>query len=260
MQRTKTAVVIHSQNRDESDQSLQTVVLRSFSDPESTREVVLIRHDKNERSHALQEWFDRNTHNAGSLILLDADQLRAEAAESLPQYIAKQTADICCVCVPAPKSKSFDADRKRYARYLSEHSAALIFSEKALLRMETADTTDLVEEAIADPGLSVAFLPIQNDLLRTESTGMRRHISYIRHTCSAGRIWSGCAAASLFGAFAFLILMLLGYFGAGLIGCIVCVHVFALAAAINLIRWYRGSVKLEQKRREHPYVEESHLK
>ena len=260
MLRANTAVVILTQNRDLSDQSPQTAVLRSFSDPESTREVILIPHDKNERSRALQEWFDRNTNDVGSLILLDADLLRKEASESLPQDIAKQTEDICCLCVPAPKSKAFETDRKRYARYLSEHSAVLIFSEKALLRMKTADTSDLIEEAITDPGLSVAFLPIQNGLLRDETAGVRRRISYIRHTCSASRIWIGCAAAALFGAVAFLILMLLGYFAAGLTGCIVCVHVFALAAAVNLIRWYRGSVKLEQKRREHPYVEESHQK
>ena len=260
MQRSKIAVVILTQDNDLSEQTAQSNALRLFSDPDSTPAVALLRHTKADRTQKLNEWIERNLHDTDRLIILDTDQSSAQDTDALKLFIKDPPADICLCCDPAPKEKAFDANRKRYAAFLIEHSAVLIFAENALRRMRTADTTDLVEETISDPAVSAAFIPRSNGGSQSAKKGARDRVQRLPYTFNISRIWIVCAAAAVLGAAVFLLLMACGRFAAGLIGCIVCANLFFACLAALLIRWYRNSAKLERKKREHPYVEESHLK
>ena len=256
MQRSNLGIVILTQNSKMTESAVQTAAPRLFSHPESSQVVYLLHHKKTDRVQKLNEWLDRNLDCANRILAVDADQLQLESLSNLTEYIETHTFDISLCCDPSPRIHALNAHRNRYARYLCEQSVFFFFSEKAIRRMRNADTTELIQEALADDSLSVCLIP--NGLFSIGGRqALLRRVRMIGCVFNLRTLLLICAAAALLACVIFLICYIRTQAVMNLIGCIVCLHLFLSVPAILLIRWYKRSAKTEQKKREHLYVEES---
>ena len=256
MQESRLAIVIAAQENAPSGQDMQKAVLRSFSERDIHPDVAVVRYSKRDRICTLNAWFEQNIENADRFLVLDAGQVSPEDAKALTGILQDRQTDIVCRCARAIKDASFEAHRRGFADYLCDCSDVLFFSEKAVLRMRTADTTDLLQEALSEPSLSVARIPTEPE----NRQSIRDRLRLIRYGIGVREVVRMCCIGALVSAVIFLILLLCGHVAAGWIGCIVSVHICLFSAGTLLILWYRTSKQIEEKKHHHTYVGETRLK
>lgn len=240
-----------------SEQTLCARAAEAFSAAQT--EVFVVRCAKRDRMSALNACLAKNMDAADRFIALDAALADDASLKAAVQQITQTHADILCCCDPAPKPAAFNRRRNRYVRYLCAQSAFWYFSENAMRRMRTADTNEFVQEALADEALGVSFLPKESvgRVDRASSAQMILSLLDVRAVLCA------VSALASLGTIVFLIVLLRDLIAlrqwnpAGVAGFLVCAHIALFSVGGLLIRWYRGSVALEKKARQHLYVEET---
>ncbi len=257
---SKLGIVILTQNGSLPDETIRTTAHQAFKSNEHDSNIFVQRIKKEERIQTINACLERNLDAMDRFIVLDADILPAASWNRLLEKALTVQADVCC-CDPAPNQSRLDSQRNRYVRYLCEQCCFWLFSEKAVQRMRTADTVDLVQEALTDESISVKS--VSNEV--KAGSRLQKRFLLARHLLDIRLFLHGFAGTSLFGLILFLIFLLRDLFvqhmwnGVCIIGCIVCAHLFLFSVGILLILWYRRSVQLEKKARNHPYVEEVRL-
>lgn len=245
--------VVLTQDGALSEQAVQERVMRCLPGADIAPDVTVLHCTQADRMQKLNAHLDNDLANTDRVLVIDADRLPLDTLQARMQNSRERTEDVFCCCSPAPKQASFNAHRNRYVQYLCEQTVFWLFSEKAVRRMCTADTTDLIEETLTDSAITVR---IESKDCMHRNAGIRLLRCYV----DARRLLLACAVVSLTAAAAFLILLLCQWSAFRLIGCIVCAHLVLISLAALLIRWYTRSAKQEPKKREHPYVEESYTK
>lgn len=253
MQQIKRSVLILTQDSALSKHAVQADVVRLFSDSEPLPDVILLHYTKKDKIQKLNAQIETCLNDADQIIILDADKTPTAFLSSLLQKASACTADILCRCDASPSEESFASHRNLYTQYLCRESTFWSFSENAVRRIHTADTTDYLQEALTDKAVSVSFVG-------SENAGSGKKIRLLRCIFDVRRLLIALSAVSLTAAVMLLLLTLIQWSENRLIGCIVCANLFFACLGALLIRWYRNSAKLERKKREHPYVEESLLK
>lgn len=252
-------IVVMMQDAALSDAQLEADAVRAFSPVAAKTRVYILHHTKADRLEKLNAYLGSVLDAADCFVILDVTLLRSDSLDNAVRCVQDAQADILCACDPAPKKERFNRHRGRYVRYLCEQAAFWYFSEKAVRRMRTADTIEYIAESSADETLSIRLLPKEIGICIGSTSKLRM----LRYCLDARRALCICAALALTGSLVFLVLGLRELFVRQewnvvcIAGWLVCVHIVILSFAALLILWYRRSASLEQKAREHLYVEEA---
>ncbi len=254
-------IIIMARDSALSEAQLRANAARQADMPNVRVTDILYANTHKDRRQTLNACLEKRLDEADGFVVLDAALLQGDALRSVLQFARSADADVLYGCAPALRPTA-DSRRNALAACLHARGVLYIFSEKAVQRMRTADTHDLVGEALSDR--SVSAQPIPADVWGGRSvSAFGQTFLLLRYASSLRGVLYTAAAAGLLGAIACLCILLhilrvrhQWDVGVG-VGCIACAHLFFWSLGALLILWYRGSVRLEAQAREHPFRKET---